>query len=333
VGVLTFPVRPGGIDPRAATVPLGGPIPNARVYLLDCDRAPVPAWMPGEIHIGGAGVARGYFRRPDLTAERFVPDFLSGVPGARLYRTGDLARHLSDGPVEFLGRVDHQVKFHGFRVELDEIRGALREHPQVRDSVVVKTQDRHGSDVMVAYYVARQPLEVAELRAWLAGSIPEETLPNVFVHLRRLPLTLNGKINLEALPSLEEVREKLDKQFVPPRDPTEERLVAIWAEVLGVTRVGIQDNFFELGGHSLLATRVASRVRQALGVEMPLRSLFESPTIAGLSAAIAAGRFASLPGAAGPAPLAAAGTPGLEEQLAELERLSDQDAKELLGGV
>ena len=311
-------------------MPLGGPIPNACVYLLDRDHVPVPAWMPGEIHVGGAGVARGYFQRPDLTAERFVPDFLSGVPGARLYRTGDLARHLSDGPIEFMGRVDHQVKFHGFRVELDEIRAALREHPQVRDSVVVKSQDRQGRDVLIAYYVARQPLEMAELRAWLAGSIPEETLPNVFVHLRRLPLTLNGKVNLEALPSLDEVRERLEKQFVAPRDPTEERLAAIWAEVLGVTRVGIQDNFFELGGHSLLATRVTSRVRQALAVRCRCAAFSRArPSPGSRPPSRRGGSPRCLPPAGRPrSPRPAAGG-----ELAELERLSDQDAKELLGGA
>ncbi|HEY7215101.1 MAG TPA: amino acid adenylation domain-containing protein [Thermoanaerobaculia bacterium] len=332
VGVLTCPVRPAGLDPRAATVPLGSPMPNLRVYLLDRDLAPVPAWAAGEVFIGGAGVARGYCRRPDLTAERFVPDLWSGAPGARLYRTGDLARRLTDGKIEFLGRIDHQVKFHGFRVELGEIRGALNEHSQVRDSVVTKVQDRHQRDVLVAYYVSRQPVEVAELREWLADRIPEETIPNVFVHLRRLPLTLNGKVNVQALPSLEEVREKLEKQFVAPRNATEKCLAAIWAEVLGAPQVGVQDNFFELGGHSLLATRVVSRVRQALAIEMPLRSLFENPTIAGLAAAIAEGRFQPLR-AAPPAPVAAAAAQTLEDQLAELERLSDQDVKELLGGI
>jgi amino acid adenylation domain-containing protein len=332
VGVLTCPVQPAGIDPRAATAPLGSPIPNLRVYLLDEDLAPVPVWAAGEVFIGGAGVARGYFGRPDLTAGRFVPDPWSGEPGARLYRTGDLARRLSDGKIEFLGRIDHQVKFHGFRVELGEIRGALNEHSQVRDSVVTKVLDRHERDVLVAYYVSRQPLEVPELREWLADRIPEETIPNVFVHLRRLPLTLNGKVNVQALPSLEEVREKLTKQFVPPRNPTEGCLAAIWTEVLGAARVGVQDNFFELGGHSLLATRVVSRIRQSLSIEMPLRSLFENPTIAGLATAIAEGGFLPLL-TAPPAPVAAAGARALEDQLAELEQLSDQDVKELLGGI
>jgi len=332
VGVLTCPVRPAEIDPRAATAPLGSPIPNLRVYLLDRDLAPVPAWAAGEVFIGGAGVARGYFGRPDLTADRFVPDAWSGEPGARLYRTGDLARRLSDGKIEFLGRIDHQVKFHGFRVELGEIRGALNEHSQIRDSVVVKIQDRHERDVLAAYYVSRQPLEVAELREWLADRVPEETIPNVFVHLRRLPLTLNGKVNVQALPSLEEVREKLEKQFVAPRNLIESCLAAIWTEVLGAARVGVQDNFFELGGHSLLATRVVSRVRQSLSIEMPLRSLFETPTIAGLAAAIAEDRFLPLR-TAPPAPVGPAGARALEDQLAELEQLSDQEVKELLGGT
>ena len=331
VGVLTCPAVPEILDPRCATLPLGRPIANAAVYLLDRSLNPVPAWQPGEVLIGGAGVTRGYLGRPDLTAERFVPDPLGGVPGARLYRTGDLARQTPQG-IEFLGRIDHQVKFHGFRVELVEIRNTLNAHPQVRDSVVVMARDGHGRDVLVAYYVSRQPVESGELREWLGESLPEETVPGVFVHLRRLPLTLNGKVNVEVLPTLEEVRQKLEKQFVAPRNPTEEGLAAIWSEVLGLARVGVHDNFFELGGHSLLATRVASRARQSLGLEMPLRSLFEIPTIAGLAAAAEAGQFPALARAV-EASIAPAGPRDFMQQLAELEQLSDDEVESLLGGT
>jgi amino acid adenylation domain-containing protein len=331
VGVLTCPAVPASLDPRCATLPLGRPIPNALAYLLDRSMEPVPGWLPGEVFLGGAGVSRGYLGRPDLTAERFVPDLLSGVPGARLYRTGDLARHVPQG-IEFLGRVDHQVKFHGFRVELAEIRAVLNGHPQVRDSVVVMARDSHDLDVLVAYYVSRQPLETGELREWLAEAFPEETVPGVLVHLRRLPLTLNGKVNVEALPTLAEVRERLEKQFVAPRNPTEERLAAIWSEVLGLSRVGIHDNFFELGGHSLLATRVASRARQSLAVEIPLRSLFEIPTIAGVAAAVEAGRFPAL-GRRGPETPVAAPPRDLAQQLADLEGLSDGEVESLLEGA
>jgi amino acid adenylation domain-containing protein len=283
VGALTRPVEPGGLDARCPTVPLGRPLPGARVYLLDSRSRPVPRWTPGEIHIGGGGVSRGYFRRPDLTAERFVPDPLSGEPGARLYRTGDLGRFVADGDVEFLGRIDRQVKLHGFRIELDEIRSVLNRHPQVRDSVALVRRDPQGRELLVAYYVARQPADAAELRSFLSEVLLAETLPNVFVHLRRLPLTLNGKIDLEALPSLEEVRRQLKPSFAAPRTPVEEVLAGLWAEALGLERVGVRDDFFELGGHSLIATRLISRVRQVSGAELPLRSLFDHPTVEGLA--------------------------------------------------
>ncbi len=333
VGSLVREVDPGTpLDRRCATVPIGHPLPGSRVFLLDAQGRPVPAWVPGEIHIGGSGLARGYLGRPALTAEVFVPDALSGASGGRLYRTGDLARHVGDPRgegVEFLGRVDHQVKFHGFRIELDELRDVLNQHEGVRTSVVRLLQDQHGHDVLVAYYVSRHELESADLRATLAEEIPEETLPNVFVHLRKLPLNLNGKVNVEALPSLAEVRERMEKAFVPPRNESETQLAEIWKEVLGVPRVGINDNFFELGGHSLLATRVISRMRQRFSVEVPLRALFEVPSVAGLVEAMDAGRFNAVekdelddlqPGS----------SLELEDQLAELEAMSDEEAEAAL---
>ncbi len=328
VGVLAWRVEPQGMDPRAATVPLGRPLDNARVYLLDRRGEPVPTWVPGELFVAGDQVTRGYLGRAALTADRFVPDPFAresgGGPGGRMYRTGDLARLLPDGKVEFLGRVDDQVKFHGFRVELNEIRLALNEVPEVRDSVVAMRRDDNGRDVLVAYYVSRNELEVSELRDELRKSILEETLPNLFVHLRRLPLTLNGKVNHQALPSLEEAKARARKEVVPPRNRTEEVIAGIWAEVLGHERVSIHDNFFELGGHSLLATRVISRQREALGVDMPLRVLFEAPTVAGLARAVDDLQGTAPGGEA--APELVAESTDLDRQLAELERGDDGGA-------
>jgi amino acid adenylation domain-containing protein len=329
VGVLTYRAEPGRTDRRCSTLPLGRPIGNTRVHLLGSGLQPVPVWVPGELYIGGDGVSRGYLGRPDLTAGRFVPDPFGGEPGARLYRTGDLARYLPDGDIEFLGRVDDQVKYHGFRVELNEIRLALNQVPQVRDSVVTLARDAQGRDVLVAYYVSRHEIEVPQLRDALRRSILEETIPNLFVHLKRLPLTLNGKINYAALPSLEEARRMVKRDFVAPRNPTEEVMARIWAEVLGHERVSIHDNFFELGGHSLLATRVISRQREALQVEIPLRSLFEAPTVAALAEAIE--RLRAAMGGGAPSGLSLDRIEmDIDQQLAELELLSDDEAGLLL---
>ncbi|HEX2254144.1 MAG TPA: amino acid adenylation domain-containing protein [Thermoanaerobaculia bacterium] len=335
VGVLTHRVEPGGLDPRCASVPLGRPIANARVVLLDRRGEPVPEWVAGEVFVGGEPVTRGYFRRPGLTADRFLPDPFSPEPGGRRYRTGDLARRLPDGSIEFLGRADDQVKYHGFRVELNEIRLALNRVPQVRDSVVTLARDGNGRDVLVAYYVSRHEIEVAELREELRRSILEETMPNLFVHLKRLPLTLNGKIHYAALPSLDEARERARREHVAPRTPTEEVMARIWAEVLGHDRVSVDANFFELGGHSLLATRVFSRQREALQVDLPLRVLFEAPTVAALAAAVDAvlagggGEDGEGPRLAGPVP--GTGDDDIERQLAELELLCDEEAGRLAG--
>ncbi|HEX2271943.1 MAG TPA: condensation domain-containing protein, partial [Pyrinomonadaceae bacterium] len=262
-------------------MPIGRPAANVQIYVLDKWLQPTAENVMGELYIAGDGLAQGYLMRPALTAERFIPNPFT--PGERMYKTGDLCRRLPGGELEYLGRQDDQVKFHGYRIELNEIQWALKKHPQVRDCVAQVTKDKHGHDVLVAYYVSRQELEVAELRAQLAPILIEETIPNVFVHLRKLPLTLNGKINHAALPSLEEVKLRFRPGCEPARTPLEEILVGIWAEVLGMERIGINDNFFELGGHSLLATQVISRVREALNVELPLRAVFESQTIAALS--------------------------------------------------
>jgi tyrocidine synthetase-3 len=268
-----------------AFVPVGRPAANAQIYVLDDDLKPVAENVLGEMYLAGDGLARGYLKRATLTAEKFIDNPFTS--GQRMYRTGDLARWLPHGIIEYVGRKDGQVKYHGHRVELNEIKRALNRHPQIRDSVIVIARDKTGNDAMIAYYVSRQALDSTELHEFLTGSIIEETIPNVFVHLRKLPLTLNGKLNLRALPTLDEVKQRAQHTYVAPRNLVEEQLAEIWKQVFGVERVGIHDNFFELGGHSLIATQVIGRVRQTLHTELLVRSVFEAPTIAELAAAIA----------------------------------------------
>jgi acyl-coenzyme A synthetase/AMP-(fatty) acid ligase/acyl carrier protein len=303
---------------RAGLAGLGRPLGNVQGYVLGEGMRLCAAGEAGELYLGGAGVARGYLNGASLTAERFVPDPFTRVAGGRLYRTGDIARRSPSGVIEFLGRADNQVKFHGHRVELNEIRFALNRHPQVRDSSVVVTKDKNGNAVLMAYYVSRQELEHAQLRDFLLESVIEETIPNVFVHLKKLPLTLNGKINYQALPTLEEARRSMKRSIVAPRTPTEERLVKIWCQVLGLDSVSIDDNFFELGGHSLLATRVVTRARESFNVEFPLRVIFEEPTIAGQAVVVTQMQMEG----------------GTDEEIgqmiAKLELMSDEEAREVL---
>ena len=276
-------------DEDRPAVAIGRPAPDTQIYLLDDGLEPVPTGAVGELVIGGPVLANGYFGRPDLTAERFVPHPFAN--GERLYRSGDLARHTADGRVHFLGRRDQQVKFHGHRLEFDEIRSALIRHPEVRDAVLRLVADRHGDKVLVVYYVARRELEVRDLRDFLSTKVPQEVIPNLFVHLRRLPLNLHGKVNFQALPGLEEIRRSTSRTALrTARTPTEELLAGIWCEVLGLPAVGLDDQFFELGGHSLLGTRVISRVREWLGLEIPLRELFAAPRLGELAARIDAVR-------------------------------------------
>jgi len=290
VGVLTCPLnaRSGersGVRPGVP--PLGGPLPGSRVHLLDARLQPVPPGVSGEVYIGGAGIARGYLGRPDLTADRFVPDPFAGAPGERLYRTGDLARRMADGKLVFGGRIDHQVKIRGFRIELGEIEATLSHHPAVQATVVVLREDRPGNPQIVAYYVpaAGQSVTVADLRADLRRKHPDPMIPSWFVALPALPLTANGKVDRKALPA-PEGRPDLGREHVEPTGEVQERVAAIWSEVLRLDRIGATDNFFELGGHSLLATQVISRVQKAFGLELALRTLFDHPTVAGLAEAI-----------------------------------------------
>ncbi len=261
---------------------IGRPIANTQIYLLDRHMQPVPVGVAGEMHIGGVGLARGYHRRPDLTAERFIPNPFSDEAGARLYKTGDMARYLPDGSIEFLGRSDHQVKIRGFRVETEEIEAVLSAHPSVRESVVAAREDVPGSKRLVAYVVPHVPGQVvaSELRSFLQGRLPDYMVPSAFVSIEALPLSPNGKVDRQALPAPD-----LHAQdtYVAPRNPVEATVAAMWAEMLELKQVGAHDNFFELGGHSLLVTQVVTRLRDAFDVELPLRSLFEAPTVAGLA--------------------------------------------------
>ncbi|HEY7493275.1 MAG TPA: amino acid adenylation domain-containing protein, partial [Candidatus Tectomicrobia bacterium] len=280
VGVLTYQVEPETAPEGTATVPLGRPLSNTQVYVLDAYLQPVPTWVPGEVYIGGAQVGRGYLQQPELTAERFVPDPFSTVPGARVYRTGDVARWLPDGTLEFVGRIDHQVKLRGFRVELGEIEAVLRQHPAVQASVVVVRQAGSEAQRVVAYVVGRAGVvPAAELRRFMQERVPDYMVPAAFVPLAALPLTPNGKVDRAALLALEEPRGAVGAS---PRTPLEELVAGLWAEVLGLAQVGVHDDFFALGGHSLLVTRVAARVSEVLKVELPFRTLFEKRTVAEL---------------------------------------------------
>jgi amino acid adenylation domain-containing protein len=268
---------------RRSVVPLGRPLANTRIYILDRWLRAVPVGTPGEIHVGGTGLARGYLGRADLTAQSFVPDPIIGKPGERLYRTGDLARFMPDGEIEFLGRADHQVKIRGQRIELGEIESLLERHPAILQAVVQAREDEPGNQRLVGYVVPSGDVAVAspELRSWLLSKLPAYMVPSAFVVLERLPCLANGKVDRRALPAPSEIFKAED--FSAPRTATEELVAQIWGGLLGVARVGLGDNFFELGGHSLLATQVISRVRDTLGVKLPLRDLFAWPTVAELA--------------------------------------------------
>ncbi|MBV9774815.1 MAG: amino acid adenylation domain-containing protein, partial [Gemmatimonadetes bacterium] len=272
-----------------ATAPIGRPVANTRAYVLDGVGQPAPIGVAGELYVGGAQLARGYVGRSDLTADRFVPDPFGPEAGGRLYRTGDRARRLADGTVEYLGRTDHQVKIRGFRVEPGEIEAVLCGHEQVREAVVSLREDVPGRQRLAAYVTAEDRVDGAELRAYLAERLPEYMVPGAFVVLEELPVTANGKVDRGALPAPETAS---GEAYVAPRTPVEELMAGIWAEVLKTGRVGAEDDFFALGGHSLLATQVVSRARQAFGVEVPLRALFEAPTLAALAGRVEALRSA-----------------------------------------
>ncbi|XXY48923.1 amino acid adenylation domain-containing protein [Sorangium sp. So ce269] len=293
VHVTYRPLSAADLDSPVSS-PIGVTIPDLQTYLLDSRMEPVPVGVPGEIYVGGAGVARGYLNRGELTAQRFVADPFSSEPGARLYRSGDRARWLPDGTMDHLGRIDHQVKIRGFRIELDEIDAALARHPAVGEVAVLVREDTADDKRLVAYLIPRsgQPCSSAELRSFLKEKLPEYMVPSAFVWLEAFPLTTNGKLDRRALPSPAQVRSTTDKAFAPPRAGAEQTLADIWAEVLGAERVGADDNFFELGGDSILSVQIVARARQA-GLELTPKHVFEYQTIAELAAVAGSARAVS----------------------------------------
>jgi acyl carrier protein/pimeloyl-ACP methyl ester carboxylesterase len=271
-----------------ATSAIGRPIADTQAYVFDQRRQLVPAGVPGELYLGGAGLARSYLNRPELTAEKFVANPLEDAPSPRLYRTGDLVRWREEGQLEYLGRIDHQVKIRGFRIELGEIESRLRCHPALEQAVVAAREDSPGNKRLVAYLVTKEqkPPDIEELRSHLEQTLPSFMIPSAFVTLNALPLTPNGKVDRKALPAPETLGQAPAGDYVAPRTPLQQQLAGIWSSVLRVERVGLRDNFFVLGGDSLMAAEAMLRVRNDSGFDLPLRSLFEAPTIADLAAAI-----------------------------------------------
>jgi amino acid adenylation domain-containing protein len=306
-------------ESRRRIVPIGEPIANTQIYILDQQQRLVPAGIAGELHIGGAGLARGYLNRADLTAERFIPDSFSVTPGARLYKTGDLARYRAGGKIEYLGRLDHQIKIRGFRIELGEIEATLGRHPEVRETVVVANESASGEKRLAAYVVLSQEtaVDISHLRSYLREQLPEYMVPSDFVLLDRLPLTPNGKVDRRALPAPERPLREVES-YIAPRTPVEQMLAEIWTEVLRTERLGVHDNFFDAGGHSLLATQILSRVRHAFQVDISVREFFTEPTIDALAKTIVQNQARQVE------------QDDLAQMLAELEALSMEDTQQLL---
>ncbi len=299
-------------------MPIGRPVANTQVYVVDGELRPVPVGMAGELLIGGKGLALGYLHNEEMTNEKFVTTNIGGT-GTRLYRTGDLVRMNDAGVLEFLGRIDHQIKLRGFRIELGEIEATLTRQDGVKEAVVIAREDQPGDKRLVAYFIARPDASpaVADLKSALKTTLPEYMVPTAIVKIDAFPLLPNGKIDTRALPAPDYSRSDMPDAFVAPRNDIEAGVAAIWSEVLGVEKVGVHDNFFELGGHSLIATQLISRIRTMFEVELPLRKLFEAPTVEDLALAVAAARVPA--------------DGEIDDLLAELEGLSDEHVLELLG--
>jgi hypothetical protein len=290
-----------------------------QAFVLDTNLQLLPIGAAGELHIGGEGLARGYLNRAELTAEKFIPNPCSDMPGARLYKTGDLAKYLPDGNLEFLGRLDQQVKLRGFRIEPGEVEVVLSQHDDVHESIVIVREDNPGDKRLVAYFTMKDGADVksSDLRKYLQERLPDYMIPSFFVPLDKLPLTTSNKVDRRALPA-PDLSELADK-YVAPRTPTEEILAEIWCNVLGLERVGVFDNFFQLGGHSLLITQIISRMREALHVEVSLKVFFSgAPNIAMLAQFVEEASFAQ------------SSAEEIDELLADLDGLSDESVRELL---
>jgi acyl carrier protein len=314
-----YPI-PRQLDDNLSSIPVGKPIGNTQVYILDPYLKPVPVGVAGELHIGGDGLARGYLNRLDLTAEKFIPNPFGAAPTSRLYKTGDRARYLPGGNIEFLGRIDNQVKIRGYRIELGEIETVLTQRSEVRESVVIAREDSAGDKQLVAYIVPQKSASVTrELRTYLKDKLPGYMVPSAFVVLESFPLTPNGKVDRKALPSPDRNSADSAQVYVAPRNDVDEIIAGIWAEILGIRQIGVHDNFFDLGGHSLKATQVVSRLRRAFHSEIPLRHLFEFPTVAELAVAIRASEKQRV-----------ANPKDIDRLLTEIEAISEEKAQTLL---
>jgi len=314
------------VSDAAISVPIGRPIANTRAYVLDGEMQPAPIGAYGEIFIGGDGLARGY-TTPDLTAERFVPHPYAEQEGQRLYRTGDLARYLPDGKIEFLGRSDSQVKVRGFRIELAEIEAVFSEHPSVRKCAVIARRGAESNRI-VAYVASSEPIGGTELRRYGKERLPGFMVPSIFVEMDDIPLTPNGKIDRAALPEPGQESYATDREYIAPRTATEALLADIWSELLSTERISAEDDFFELGGHSLLVMRLASRAQAAFGVDLPLRAIFENPTLECIAEIIDARACEKLTeGGIRPALSPVEDLDEMSDLLDEIEKLSEDEAR------
>jgi amino acid adenylation domain-containing protein len=309
IDATTWDCARDGIPP---VIPIGKPIGNTRVYIVGSRNQLCPIGVPGELLVGGIGVARGYLNRPDLTAEKFISDPFCSEPGARVYRTGDLARYLADGNIEYLGRIDNQVKLRGYRIELGEIEAGILQHPAVHQTAVIAREDTPGEKQLVAYLVAENQTAdlVDQLRSHIRTTMPAYMVPSHFVMLDQLPLNHNGKLDRRALPP-PGTQERADRVLVAPRTPPEELVTKMFRHVLARNDVGVFDNFFDLGGDSIMAARLMARLRAASGMDLPLRNLFERPTVAQLAEALDALSWLSK----SQAPAGRASRTGIREQI------------------
>jgi amino acid adenylation domain-containing protein len=325
------------IETGHARPTIGHPIPNVKIYLLDKALHPVPIRVAGELYISGAGLARGYVGHPDLTAERFVPDLFSGIPGARMYKSGDLACYRPDGSIAYMGRIDNQVKIRGHRVEPNEVSSVLSLHPAIKEAVTVAHEDAEGNKRLVAYIVAQpgQTISDTELRTYAKGKLPDYMVPSAFMLMAELPLTRNGKLDLRALPLLDEFRSGRPSEYVAPRTELEIALADLWRAVLKVEAVGVHDNFFELGGDSIKAISLGNKLQQRLGEFAYGAAIFKSPTVASLAAYIndhcpAAASTIMKTESCQPIPAMNRGDYSLDQMLEELDQLSEDEAQSLL---